>query len=110
MLSSLMPATLMFAITVFFVTIFFVPATIFQRTNKLVNFYWVGFWLFLGLITSIAGAQNTLMLLGYDSDALAESLLFAATVCFVFFVVFAWFRLSSKALMMGLQKLFHKVL
>lgn len=104
MMSTVLPALIMFTITVFVVTLFFVPPTIFKRSNKLVNFYWIGFWVFLGLITSITGAQNTLMLLGYNADMLADSALATVTLCFVFFVCFAWFRLSSAALWHGFKK------
>jgi hypothetical protein len=100
-----MPASIMFFITVAFVALFFVPAIAFQKSNKIVNFYWVGCWIFLGMIASVSGAQNTLMLLGYNADAVAESVLAAFVMCFVFFVVFAWFRLSSVALWHGFKKI-----
>jgi len=105
MMSTLVPSLIMFSITVFVVTLFFVPPTIFKRSNKLINFYWMGFWLFLASITSIAGAQNTLMLLDYNADAFANAALYSVTTCFVFFVCFAWFRLSSAALWHGLKKI-----
>lgn len=104
-MSTFVPALIMFTITVFVVTLFFVPPTVFKRPNKLVNFYWMGFWVFLGLITSITGAQNTLMLLGYNADALANSVLVSVILCFVFFVCFAWFRLSSAAIWHGMKKI-----
>ncbi|WP_233345421.1 hypothetical protein [Litorimonas taeanensis] len=79
-----------------------------QRKNKLLNFYWVGCWIFLGMITSVSGAQNTLMLLGYNADAVSESVLSGFVLSFIFFVVFAWFRLSSSALWFGVKKAFHR--
>jgi hypothetical protein len=103
-----MPASIMFFITVAFVTLFFVPAVAFQKSNKIVNFYWVGCWIFLGMIASVSGAQNTLLLLGYNADAVSESVLAAFVLSFVFFVVFAWFRLSSVALWVGLKKIVDK--
>lgn len=104
-MSPFVPALIMFTITVFVVTLFFIPPTLFKQPNKLVNFYWMGFWVFLGLITSITGAQNTLMLLGYNADPLANSVLVSVILCFVFFVCFAWFRLSSAAIWHGYKKI-----
>lgn len=109
MWSTIMPASIMFSITVVFVSLLFIPAIRFQQSNKVVNFYWVGVWLFLGLIASFAGAQNTLMLLGYNTDDFAELILFTLTYCLVIFVMFGWFRLSFKAFWHGVQKLFKKM-
>jgi hypothetical protein len=108
MLWNIMPASIMFLITIGFVSLFFIPIVAFQRPNKIVNFYWVGVWLFLAMITAIAGAQNTLMLLKYDANLFSEALLFSIVASFVFFVVFAWFRLSSVALWYGVKKVFRK--
>lgn len=109
MLWNIMPASIMFLITIGFVSLFFIPAVAFQRTNKIVNFYWVGVWLFLASICAIAGAQNTLMLLQYDANLFSEALLVAVVASFVFFVVFAWFRLSSVALWYGFKKIIQKI-
>lgn len=103
-LSSLLPPLIMFAITVIVVTLCFLPAT-YERKSPLLNFYWVGLWLFIGLIAAIAGGEQTVMLAGMESPELAIRLQTAVSVCFVIFVIFAWFRLSGAALMMGVRRL-----
>lgn len=103
-LTPMLPSLIMFAITVVFVTLCFLPAT-FERKSPIVNFYWVGLWLFLGLIAAIAGGEQTVMLAGMDSPDLAIRLQTSASVCFVFFVVFAWFRLSGMVLLAGAKRL-----
>lgn len=95
----------MFVITIIFGTIFWWPATRFPRKNKLVNFYWVGFWAFLASIAAMSGAQATLMLAGQNVDSTANALLNALTITFVIFVVFAWFRL----VLLGAGKLVSKI-
>jgi succinate dehydrogenase hydrophobic anchor subunit len=100
----LLPPLIMFAITVTVVTLCFLPAT-YERKNKIVNFYWVGVWLFLGLIAAVSGGEQTVLLAGSESPALAKSLQTSATLCFVIFVVFGWFRLSGVALVAGAKKL-----
>ena len=103
-MSHLLPAALMFAITVAVVTALLFPAT-FDRASKLVNFYWVGLWVFLAVIASISGGAQTVDMLGMNTMPLAARLQFAATLCFVIFVVFAWFRLSGAALVVGYRRL-----
>ena len=98
------PAIIMFTITCLVLSLFFVPVTRFPKENKLTNFYWVGFWAFLVIIASIAGAMNTLLLLGYNSRLAAEAIIAGVTASFVFFVVFAWFRLAAKVLTVGAAK------
>lgn len=97
LMPSFTPALIMFGLTVLFVTLFFLPAT-YERKSPLLNFYWVGFWLFPGLIFSLSGAQQTVAMLGLDSAPISERLITAATLTFVLFVVFGWFRLSGAAL------------
>ena len=94
-MTQLLPASIMFFITIGFTSLFFVPVTKFQRKDELVNFYWIGFWLFLALISAIAGAANTLLLLKYDSMAFTDAVLMGVTASFVFFVMFAWARLCG---------------
>jgi len=98
MLAQILPVLIMFLFTVFCAALFFVPITRFPRKNKLINFYWVGFWLFLVIISALAGSQNTLDIMGYDVSRSAKFLLAGITVSFVLFVMFAWFRLSAKAI------------
>ena len=104
MLEQYLPAIIMFSITAVMVSLFCIPVTAFPKKNKLINFYWVGFWTFLVLIASIAGAMNTLSLMGYDAEPAATAILAGVNVSFVCFVVFAWFRLSAKAFVHGVNK------
>jgi len=98
MLDTLLPASIMFLITVFIVAVFFLPILSFKKKNKLISFYWIGTWGFIVAIAAIAGGQSTLMLLDYNADEIANAMLTGITGAFVAFVVFAWFRLSAKAL------------
>ena len=98
-----LPALVMFAITVAFVTLMFVPATVFKQKNELINFYWVGVWIFMGLIAAFSGGSETLFLLSFDSRIVAEGLLTAIILCFVIFVAFGWFRLSFTAIAAGVK-------
>ncbi|GHA83460.1 hypothetical protein GCM10009069_03440 [Algimonas arctica] len=99
-----LPSLIMFTITVVVVGLCFLPAT-YERKSPLLNFYWVGLWLFIGLIAAIAGGEQTVMLAGMESPELALRLQTSVSVCFVFFVVFAWFRLSGAALVAGVRRL-----
>lgn len=105
MLLHFLPGLIMFAITVAFVIIMFVPVTVFPQKNELINFYWVGFWMFLAMIAALAGGSNTLILLRYDAQSFANAILFSMVLCFVIFVMFGWFRLSATALWAGLRRL-----
>ena len=98
MLAHLLPVTIMFLYTILSVSLFCIPITKFPRKNKLYNFYWVGFWSFLVAIAALAGGSNTLQMVGYDVSKTANMMLFGITASFVFFVMFAWFRLSAKAI------------
>lgn len=99
-----LPPLIMFTITVVVVGLCFLPAT-YERKSPLVNFYWVGLWLFIGLIAAIAGGEQTVMLAGMESPALAIKLQTSVSVCFVIFVIFAWFRLSGAALVAGARRI-----
>lgn len=103
-LTPLLPPLIMFTITVVVVALCFLPAT-YERKSPLLNFYWVGLWLFIGLIAAISGGEQTVMLAGMDSPELALRLQTSVSASFVFFVVFAWFRLSGAALMAGVRRL-----
>ena len=97
MLTHILPVLIMFLYTVLSATLFFIPITRFPRKNKLFNFYWVGFWSFLVIIAAVAGADNTLKIGGYDATS-SKMILLGISAGFVFFVMFAWFRLSAKAI------------
>ena len=103
MLAQYLPAIIMFSITAVIVSFFCIPVTAFPKKNKLINFYWIGFWGFLVFIASIAGAMNTLALMGYDAEPAATAILAGINASFLSFVVFAWFRLSAKAFVHGVS-------
>ncbi len=100
-----MSVSVMFVITVVFGMVFWWPVTRFPRKDGLFNFYWVGFWAFLAMITAMSGAQATLKLAGQNVDTTANALLNALTITFVVFVVFAWFRL----VLLGAGKMVTKI-
>lgn len=92
----LIAALIMFSITIVIAAAFCWPMTRFPRKNKLTNFYWAGFWSFLAMITAVAGAQSTLIIMGRDVSRFGTAILGALTITFVLFVVFAWARLVLK--------------
>ena len=94
----------MFAITAGVTSLLCMPIFAFKLKNKLVNFYWAGVWVFLMLISSVAGAMNTLMLLDVPAEQIATIYLSILTLCFVLFVMFGWFRLSAKAITHGIMR------
>ena len=96
MSGQLLAASFMFFITVGFAALFWLPAVKFVQKNQLLNFYWVGFWAFLGGLTALAGAQSVLMILGQDVQRFATAMLFGVTTAFVCFVMFGWGRLTLK--------------
>lgn len=106
LLDPYLPSMIMGAITVIFVAAFLFPAT-FDRKSKLLNFYWVGFWIFLALIAGIAGSAQTAILAGFNPTFLIDNLQPASVVCFVVFVMFGWVRLCGSALILGFKRLAH---
>ena len=88
----------MFSVTLSVTILFFLPMTMVPQKNALIRFYWSGLWMFLALIAAIAGGSNTLMLLGVDSYGAANVILTSVIAAFVFFVMFAWARLSAAAI------------
>jgi len=103
MLTQFLPGLIMFAITLAFVTLFFIPVTAFKQKNELIQFYWVGVWVFIAMIAAFAGGSETLTLFHYDVGNVPVALLTSLTVCFVLFVMFGWFRLSFSALYAGIS-------
>lgn len=94
----ILPTSIMFLITVAVASIFLFPATRFRMKDAVVNFYWTGLWVFLAMITAVAGGANTLMLARFDAATISTAMLFGMIAAFVVFVMFAWFRLSFKAI------------
>jgi len=109
MLAQFTPALIMFGITVAFVSLFCVPITAFPMKNKLINFYWAGFWFFLMMIAAFSGSMNALMLAQIDAEGFGTVCLTTLTLCFTIFVAFGWFRLSSKALATGISRGLQKL-
>jgi hypothetical protein len=95
----------MFTITVLVVAAFWFPALKFTQRCKIVNFYWVGFWAFLGCITALSGGQAILMILGQDAQQFSNAVLTGISASFVVFVMFAWARLTLR----GVTTLANKV-
>ena len=52
-----LPAFIMFTVTAAIVAVFLIPAS-YERKSALVNFYWVGTWLFLALLAAISGGEQ----------------------------------------------------
>lgn len=88
------PAAIMFTITVVFTAVFMFPAFKFTQKSKLISFYWTGLWSFLGWIAALSGAKGILQILGYDVHRFGNAVLTGMTAAFVFFVMFAWCRLT----------------
>jgi len=109
MSAQLIPALIMFAITAGVTSILCMPIFAFPLKNKIVNFYWSGVWIFLMMISAVAGAMNTLMILDIPAEQIATIYLSILTMCFVIFVMFGWFRLSAKALVIGLTHGWNKL-
>ena len=101
----LIPAAIMFTITVVATAAFWFPAVKFSQRCKIVNFYWVGFWAFLGWITALSGAQAILIILGLDVQRFAGAVLTGISSSYVIFVMFAWARLTMR----GVTTLVKKV-
>lgn len=102
--TQLLPSLIMLAITVVIVTLCYLPTRL-KTPSPLVNFYWVGTWFFIGLIAAVAGGEQVAILAGYESPELAMRLKTSATLCFVIFVMFGWFRLSGAALVAGVRRI-----
>ncbi len=89
-------AAIMFFITVGAAALFWLPAVKVAQKCKLVKFYWTGFWAFLGGLAALSGAQAVLVILGRDVQEVSSALLAGFTASFVFFVMFAWGRLTLR--------------
>ena len=98
----------MFAITAGVTSVLCMPIFAFPLKNKIVNFYWSGVWIFLMMISAVAGAMNTLLLMDVPAEPTATVYLSILTLCFVIFVMFGWFRLSAKAIIHGITKVRNK--
>ena len=108
MLTQFLPALIMFSITAAITSVLCMPIFAFPLKNKIVNFYWSGVWVFLMMISAVAGAMNTLLLLDVPAEQTATIYLSILTLCFVIFVMFGWFRLSAKAIAHGITRGWNK--
>ena len=102
----LLSGLMMFLVTIFVTGVILIPSTKYPRSNKLINFYWLGFWVYLAMIASISGAANTLMLLEYEAMPFANAVLTGLTASFIVFVIFAWVRFSGALLITGVRHIF----
>ncbi len=102
-LTPFLPSLIILAITV--VTLACANCRHVSKHPPLVNFYWGGTWFFIGPIAAIAGSAKTMILADYDSPELAMRLKSSATLCFVIFIVFGWFRLSGATLVAGVWRI-----
>jgi len=69
-MEQLNPPIIMFVITLVATAMFIVP-TLYKMPSRLVNFYWTGFWMFLGLIAFTAGTSVALSMAGVQVDPLS---------------------------------------
>jgi len=97
------PSLIMMTVTLVFTGLLLLPTLIKMRSN-LIRFYWRGFWMFLALISIVAGGSSTLMLMGVQVDPLSMAMLSGIMASYILFVVFAWFRLVGMALFVGFQR------
>ena len=100
----IVPALIMMTVTVGVVAAFLIPAS-YERDAPVLNFYWVGAWLFLALIAAVSGGAQVVMLMGIDGTAIAIRLQTALLVCFPLFIVFAWARLVGTTVVRGARRL-----
>ncbi|PHR94332.1 MAG: hypothetical protein COA69_01685 [Robiginitomaculum sp.] len=91
-------AAIMFFITVGVTALFWLPASKIKQKCKIVNFYWVGVWVFLCGLVALSGAQSVLIILGQDVQRFANAILVGVSASFVAFVMFAWGRLTLHGL------------
>jgi len=97
-MSTLVPAMIMFLITIAFSALCLLPMIFYKQSNAIANFYWRGLWMFLALISGLAGGNSTLMLLGFPTDIdVTQAIITGVLAAFVLFVVFGWFRLAGLA-------------
>ncbi len=99
-----MPAIIMSVVT-FLVCVMFLLPTLFKFGTDLVRFYWKGFWAFLSLIAFVAGGAEILRLSGMPVEKASIAALSGIMAAFIFFVVFAWFRLAGVALLTGFKSM-----
>ncbi|MEE9273086.1 MAG: hypothetical protein V3U57_07470 [Robiginitomaculum sp.] len=100
MVGQYLAAIIMFFLTISFTAMFFLPPLKIKLRSALVNFYWVGVWLFLGGITAMAGSQAVLNIMGLNINTISNAVIFGISTSFVLFVMFAWGRLTLKGLAM----------
>ena len=104
----ILPTSIMFLITVAVASIFLFPATRFRMKDAIISFYWTGLWVFLAMITAVAGGSNTLMLARFDAATISAGMLAGMIAAFVVFIMFGWLRLSFKAIRAFAIAMFHK--
>ena len=101
-----LPPLIMFLVTVGVVALFVLPIKKVRPASAVLRFYWRGVWLFLVAITCVAGAMNTLVLLGIDVVRETETGLNLLLPAFVAFVMVGWFHTMG----LGVLKLGRRAL
>jgi len=109
MLAQFLPAAIMFGITAGITSVLCMPILALRLKNRVVNFYWAGFWVFLMMISAISGSMNTLLILDVPVESTANLYLSVLILCFVIFVMFGWLRLSAKAIAHGVTRGWNKL-
>ncbi len=97
------PVLTMSAITLVAVCLLFIP-TRFKFGTDLVRFYWCGFWYLLALIVLTSGSIEVLKLAGISVEPYDIAVLGGLMTAYIFFVMFAWFRLVGAAILFGMKK------
>jgi len=98
-----LPTLIMLTITVAFTGVLLFPIR-FKFGTDLVRFYWIGFWVFLAMISIVAGGSQVFALAGYQVDDIAVATLTGILTSFVLFVVFGWVRLAGAAMFEGFRR------
>ena len=100
-MAQFLPAAIMFLVTVLVSAALIVPVRAWAPKQDTVRLYWTGTWLFLVAIAAVAGAMNTLTLLGLDVVGPVTVALNALLVGLVGFVVLGWFHLVGLGIVTG---------
>jgi hypothetical protein len=70
-----------------------------RTSNKIVRFYRMAFWAFAVLLMAMLGVMLTIADLSAGFDDIAKAAMLGLTASFVFFILFAWGRLTIVGLL-----------
>ena len=91
----------MLAFTIGLCALLWLPTRLWRPANGTLRFYWVGLWVMLTAIASIAGGVNVVLLLGVSVTAPLEALLNTLPLLAAAFVVAGWFHLVGLGVIKG---------